>query len=139
MYLDKSIIQKDTCTLMFVPALFTIAKTCKQPKHLSADEWVVVYIHSGILLSHKKERKNDNLSNMDATRYYPIKWKVRKRKTNIIWYHLYMKSKIWHQRIYLQNRDRLTDIENRLVGAKREGTREGWTGNLVLIDANFYV
>ena len=32
MYSDKTIIQKDTCTLMFIAALFTIAKTWKQPK-----------------------------------------------------------------------------------------------------------
>ena len=28
-YMDKSIIQKDTCTAMFIAALFTIAKTWK--------------------------------------------------------------------------------------------------------------
>ena len=31
-YLDKTIIQKDTCTLMFITAVVTIAKTWKQPK-----------------------------------------------------------------------------------------------------------
>ena len=31
-YLDKTIIQKDTCTPMFIVALFTTAKTWKQPK-----------------------------------------------------------------------------------------------------------
>ena len=31
-YLDKTIIQEDTCTPMFTAALFTIAKTWKQPK-----------------------------------------------------------------------------------------------------------
>ena len=30
-YPDKTVIQKDTCTPMFIEALFTIAKTCKQP------------------------------------------------------------------------------------------------------------
>ena len=39
-YLDKTIIQKDTCTPMFVAALFTIAKTWKQPKCPSIDEWI---------------------------------------------------------------------------------------------------
>ena len=28
--LDKTVIQKDTCTLMFIATLFTIAKTWKQ-------------------------------------------------------------------------------------------------------------
>ena len=31
-YLDKTIIRKDTCTPMFIAALFTIARTRKQPK-----------------------------------------------------------------------------------------------------------
>ena len=31
-YSEKNIIQKDTCTPMFIAALFTIAKTWKQPK-----------------------------------------------------------------------------------------------------------
>ena len=37
-YLDKTIIQKDTCTRMFIAALFTIAKTWQQPKCPSTDE-----------------------------------------------------------------------------------------------------
>ena len=39
-YLEKTIIQKDTCTPMFTAALFTIAKTWKQPKCLSTEEWI---------------------------------------------------------------------------------------------------
>ena len=42
---------KDTCTPMFIAALFTIARTWKQPRCPSADEWiktVVVQIHTGI-------------------------------------------------------------------------------------------
>ena len=39
-YPDKIVIQKDTYTLMFVAALFTIAKTWKQPKCPSADEQI---------------------------------------------------------------------------------------------------
>ena len=37
---DETIIQKDTCTPMFLVALFTIAKTWKQPKGPSTDEWI---------------------------------------------------------------------------------------------------
>ena len=52
---------------------------------------------------------------------------VTKRKTNTIWYHLYVESKIRHKWTYLRNRNRLTDIENRLVVAKgeEEWGREG--------------
>ena len=31
-YPEKTMTRKDTCTLMFIAALFTIAKTQKQPK-----------------------------------------------------------------------------------------------------------
>ena len=47
------------------------------------------------------------------------------KKTNTIWYHLYVESKIWHKWTYLRNRNRLADIENRLVVAKGEGGGEG--------------
>ena len=34
----KTIIQKDTCTPVFIAALFTIARTWKQPRCPSTDE-----------------------------------------------------------------------------------------------------
>ena len=39
-YPDKTIIKKDTCTPMFIAALLTIAKTRKQPKCPSTEEWI---------------------------------------------------------------------------------------------------
>ena len=39
-YPEKTIIQKDTCTRMFIAALFTIARTWKQAKCPSTDEWI---------------------------------------------------------------------------------------------------
>lgn len=39
-YLEKIIIQKDTCTPVFTEALFTIAKIWKQPKCPPTDEWI---------------------------------------------------------------------------------------------------
>ena len=39
-YPEKTIIQKESCTTMFTEALFTIARTCKQPKCPSTDEWI---------------------------------------------------------------------------------------------------
>ena len=86
-YLDKTIIQKDTCTPMFIAALFAIAKTWKQPKCPLRDEWIkkMRYIYNGILLSHKKEWNNAICSNMDATRDYHTKWsKSEKDKYHVI-------------------------------------------------------
>ena len=39
-YPEKTTIQKDTCTPMFIATLFTIAKTWKQPKCPSTEEWI---------------------------------------------------------------------------------------------------
>ena len=39
-YSEKSTIQKDTGTPMFIAALFTIARSWKQPKCPSTDEWI---------------------------------------------------------------------------------------------------
>ena len=33
-------IERDTCTPMFITALFTIARTWRQPRCPSADEWI---------------------------------------------------------------------------------------------------
>ena len=38
--LGITMIQKDTCTPVFIAALFTIAKTWKQLKYPSTDEWI---------------------------------------------------------------------------------------------------
>ena len=37
---EKTIIQKESCTTMFIAALFTIYRTWKQPKCPSTDEWI---------------------------------------------------------------------------------------------------
>ena len=39
-YPEKTIIQKQSCTTMFIAALFTISRTWKQPKCPSTDEWI---------------------------------------------------------------------------------------------------
>ena len=40
MYLEKTIIHKDACSPMFIAALFTVAKTWKQPKCPLTEEWL---------------------------------------------------------------------------------------------------
>jgi len=39
-YPEKTTIQKDACTPKFIEALFSIAKTWKQPKYPFIEEWV---------------------------------------------------------------------------------------------------
>ena len=39
-YPEKTTTRKDTCTPMFIAALFSLAKTWKQPKCPSTEEWI---------------------------------------------------------------------------------------------------
>ena len=47
-YLEKTMTQKDTCIPMLIAALYTIAKTWKQPNCPSTAEWIkkMSYIHT---------------------------------------------------------------------------------------------
>ena len=71
-YADKTIIQKDTCTPRFIPALFIIAKAWKEPKCPSTDEWIKTmwYIHTMENYSTIKRMKECICSNMDGPRDY---------------------------------------------------------------------
>ena len=40
---------------------------------------------------------------------------IRQRKTNTVWYHLYVESKKQNKLVNKQKGERLTDIENKLV------------------------
>ena len=40
MYPEETRVEKDTCILLFIAALFTIARTWKQPRCPPTDEWI---------------------------------------------------------------------------------------------------
>ena len=59
-YPEKTIIQKALCTMMFIAALFTTARTWKQPKCPLTDEWTkkmwhIYTMNITELLRHKKK------------------------------------------------------------------------------------
>ena len=60
-YVEKAIIQKDTCTPMFIAALFTTAKTWKQLKCSSTKEWIkkMRYIYTMEYYSAIKKRSEE--------------------------------------------------------------------------------
>ena len=93
--------------------------------YMSIDRWMdredVIYVHNGILLHHKNNETLPFAATwMDLE--IIILSEVRQRKMNIIRYHLYVESKKkWYKWIYLQNRNRLTDIENKLMVTRRDG------------------
>ena len=82
---------------MFIAALFTIAKTWKQPKFPSTEEWIKKIWHTYTMEYYTATKKNEIMP-------FAAKWvdleiiivsevSQKEKKTNII-YHLYVKSKI---------------------------------------------
>ena len=69
-YLEKTVIQKDTCTSMFTATLFTIARSWKQPKCPSTDKWIkkMWYIYSMEYYSAIKRTKLVICRDVDASR-----------------------------------------------------------------------
>ena len=127
---EKNMVRKDTCTPMFIVALFTIAKTWKQPKCPSTEEWIkklwYIYTMEYYSVIKKNEIKAFAATWMDLEIVILSEVKVRQRERNIIWYRLYAESKKkWYKWTYLQNRNRLTDLENELMVTMGEGCQGG--------------
>ena len=81
---EKTRIERSTCTLMFISALFIIARTWKQPRCLSADEWIRKqwYIYTMEYYSAiKKEYIWISSNEVDETGAYYIEWSKSERKT----------------------------------------------------------
>ena len=58
---NKNTNLKDTCTSMFIAALFTIAKIRKQPKCPSTDEWIKKMWYIYTMEYYSTIKKNENL------------------------------------------------------------------------------
>ena len=113
---EKTIIQKDTCTSVFTTALLQQPGHGNNPNiHQQRKGWRRCDTHTpwNTTLSHKK----DKTMPQEATWMHPeiaILSEVRHRKTNIIWYCLHVESKNGYKWTYLQNTNRVTDVENKL-------------------------
>ena len=58
-YPEKTIIQKASCTTMFIAVLFTIARTWKQPKCPSTDEWIKEMWHIYTMVYYSAMKINE--------------------------------------------------------------------------------
>ena len=58
-YPEKIIIQKESCTKMFTAALFTTARTRKQPKCPSTDEWIKKMWHIYTMEYYSAKKRNE--------------------------------------------------------------------------------
>ena len=60
---EETRIERDMCTPMFITALFTIARTWKQPRCPSADEWIrkLWYTHTMEYYSATKKNASESV------------------------------------------------------------------------------
>ena len=63
-----------------------------------------IYIHNGILLSHKKEQNNAICSNLDGTRDSHTELSKSERERQITYDITYLESNIWHKGTFPQKR-----------------------------------
>ena len=66
-YPKKTLIQKETCTTMFIAVLFTIARMWKQPKCPSTDEWIKKMWHIYTLEYYSAIKRN-------KTELFVVRW-----------------------------------------------------------------
>ena len=66
-YTLKTIIQKESCTTVFIAALFTIARTWKQPKCPSTDEWIKKMLYKYTMEYYSAIKRNE-------TELFVVRW-----------------------------------------------------------------
>ena len=85
-YPEKTITPKESCTTIFIAALFTIARTWKQPKCPSTDEWAKKMWHIYTMEDYSAIKRN-------RTELFVVRWmdlefviqsEVSQRKTNTV-------------------------------------------------------
>ena len=95
-YSEKNMIWKDTCTPLFIAALFTKAKTWKQPKCPSTDEWIkkMCCIYAIEYYTAIKKNKIMPFAATWIDLESVILNEVSQKRRNIVWYPLYVESEI---------------------------------------------
>ena len=109
---------------MFIAALFTIARTWKQPGFISRwmDKEVVVHTHNVVLLSYKKEHIWVSSSEVNETGAYYTEWSKSERERQMPYINTYIWNlERWCQLSYKQGSKGDTDVKNRLLDSVEKG------------------
>ena len=115
--------KKDTCFPLFIAALFTIARTWKQPKCLSTDEWIkkLWYIYTMEYYSAIKRNTFESVlmswMNLEPIIQNEVSQKVKDKYCILM---RIFRIEKWYWRIYLQGSNGETAIENRLMDMRGE-------------------
>ena len=132
-YTEKNTIQKDKCTPMCTAALFTIARSWKQPKCPSTQEWIKKLwynIYDGILFSHKKEWNWVICWDVDGSRDCHTEWRKSESKEQISYINACMWNlEKWYRWTGLQGRNWDTNVENKCMDTK--GGKGGGGGGVM--------
>ena len=127
---------KDTCTPVFIAALFTIARTWKQPKCPSTEEWIkkLWYIYTMEYYSAIKRNKIGSFVGtwMDLESVIQSEVSQKEKNKYRILTHMCRIWKDWYRWSYLQSRNRDTGIENKHMDTK--GARRVWMNWEIGID-----
>ena len=128
-YWNTGIIQKDTCTPIFIAAQFTIVKTWKHPKCPSTDEWMRTtwYIHT---MEYYSAIKNNEIMPFAAT-WMDLEMIVLSKisqteKDNTMRYHLHAESKKNDTNEFIYKTETDSQTQKRifwLPKGKRDGER----------------
>ena len=95
-YPEKTIIQNETCTTMFIAALFTIARTWNQPKCPYTDEWIKKMWHIYTMEYYSAMKRNE--IELCVVRWMDLESVIQsevsqKEKNNTICQRIYMECK----------------------------------------------
>ena len=100
---------------MFIAALLTIAKKGKQPECPSKtfDKEDTVWICNVMLFNQEKEQNFAICSSIDGLGGHYAKLD-KSEKTNTLWSHLYVKSKIYNKLVNITEKKQTSDIKKKV-------------------------
>ena len=116
---EETRIERNTCSPMFIAALFTIARTQKQPRCPSADEWIrkLWYTYTMGYYSALKM----NASESALTGAYYTEWSKSERERQILYINTYVWNLEWWQWwSYMQGSKGDKDVKKRLLDSVGE-------------------
>ena len=119
---------------MFIAALFTIARSWKQPKWPSTDEWIkkMWYIHTMEYYSAIKRNEIGSFVEMRMDLETAIQSDVSQKEKQIPYINAYMWNlEKWYRSTGLQGRNGDTDVENKRMDTKGGKRWGGWGGGVM--------